>query len=141
MRKLSLFITIFVAVIISGCSVSNWNVGKTQTGSTQQEQPAEPTPVEPTTPTPPPVEAPKPQSKIHIDKIIEAWGSPSAERRDERGNKVYIYQNCKPTGMYIDKCDDSGCKTVPETKCCERALVTDKDGYVLNLKEAVNSCM
>lgn len=135
MRKVSLIVTFFISLIISGCSVSNWNVGKTvgESKTTSNEQ----TPVQT-----PPSQVTKPkQQNLHVNKIIEAWGSPTKMRKGALDEDIYVWENCKATGLYVDKCDDNGCKTVPETKCCERALITDKDGYVTNLKEAVNNCI
>lgn len=133
MIKFRLLISVFVAIVISGCGVSNWNVGKTVG---QQEQSTK----TPTQTAPVEIEKPKTPT-LHIDKIIQAWGSPTKIEKDALNRDVYIWENCKATGLYVDKCDDSGCKTVPETKCCERVLNTDENGNVTNLKDAVNSCM
>ena len=90
----------------------------------------------------PKVQPPKPSSQsFHIDTVINTWGEPKETRVDANGSNVYVWENCKPTGNMIEKCDSNGCKTIPETTCCERALVTDEFGYVQNLKEAVNNCI
>ncbi|NLK66726.1 MAG: hypothetical protein GX282_04540 [Campylobacteraceae bacterium] len=122
-----------MAILMSGCTTSQWNVGK-GTGK-QPHQPPMETPQK---------QAPKPkpeETSFHIDTVINTWGQPKEVRVNSAGNKVYVWENCKPTGLMIDKCDENGCSTVPETTCCERALVTDERGYVQNLKEAVNSCI
>lgn len=134
MIKFKLLISIFVAIVISGCSVSNWNVGKT---IGKEEQPSTQTPAQT---APAEIEQQKTPA-LHIDTIIQAWGSPTKIEKDSLGRDIYIWENCKATGLYIDKCDDTGCKTVPQTKCCERAINTDENGNVTNLKEAVNSCI
>lgn len=128
MKKINLSI-LLVAFFISGCSVSNWNIGKTTTQNTQKEEISKPKTVN------------NNKNNFHIDTIINTWGNPTTTRQNSAGNKIYVWENCKPTGVMVDVCDDSGCSTVPETTCCERALITDKDGYVQNLKEAVNSCI
>lgn len=130
--KKQIFVIFAFALLISGCSVSNWNIGKDTGANTKQPQ------------TQPVQEVKQPQTNqnnFHIDTVINTWGKPNATRVNSAGNKVYVWENCKPTGVMVDKCNENGCSTIPETSCCERALITDQDGYVQNLKEAVNSCI
>ncbi|NLY04380.1 MAG: hypothetical protein GXZ15_06065 [Campylobacter sp.] len=133
MHKFSILIIALLAITISGCSVSNWNVGKTAKGDEEVA----------TVETKPSSVATKEhnENNLHIDKIIEAWGSPTRETENSAGDKIYIYENCKATGVYVDKCDENGCQTIPEMNCCERELITDQNGYVQNLKDAINSCL
>ncbi|PSM51656.1 hypothetical protein CRN67_07405 [Campylobacter blaseri] len=129
------FVIVFT-LFLSGCSVSNWNLGKTTTKEMPQTE------NKPQGGLKEESETKKAEnSNFHIDTIINTWGQPTYERTNPQGKKVYIWENCKPTGVYIDRCDSNGCETVPETQCCERALETDNNGYVQNLKEAINSCI
>lgn len=131
---LSLAIT--SALLLGGCSASNWNLGKTMDkNQDQQSKTGQQSKTQDKT------QSQTQSSNFHIDTIINTWGQPTFERTSPQGNKVYVWENCKPTGVYIDRCDENGCETVPETQCCERALETDQHGYVSNLKEAINSCM
>ena len=129
MKKINLSV-FMIALFISGCGVSNWNIGKTTMQNTKKEEVSKPK-----------EEVNNNKNNYHIDTIINTWGNPTSTRQNSAGNKIYIWENCKPTGAMVDVCDDNGCSTIPEKNCCERALVTDKDGYVQNLKEAVNSCI
>lgn len=136
---------IVLSVLLTGCGYSSWNVMNDDdepmvVHKAQKKQPAQEVKVN----TPEVVqqdvnETKKPQrpaNAFHIDEVIKTWGEPNLRRPN-----VYIWKNCKATGKYIDKCEGDTCETVPETKCCERALKTDSEGYVLNLKQAISACM
>ncbi|CZE45793.1 hypothetical protein [Campylobacter geochelonis] len=130
MSKIYLF-AVAVAVLFAGCSASNWNLGKTPIQGSQTDK---------TQPTMQQTQQNSSQN-FHINTVINTWGEPDLTRTNSAGNQVYVWQNCKATGKYIERCDQNTCETIPEQECCERALITDQNGYVQNLKEAVNSCM
>lgn len=143
MKKYLLSLTAIITFMFTGCTYSNWNVGNqypakkpTDTSvSTNSNIPSD---------SEPDMNAKTPKDRtnmFHINTVINTWGQPNDIRVNPDGKKVYIWQNCKSTGKYIDRCTQDSCETVPETTCCERALVTDEEGYVTNLKEAIASCM
>ena len=133
--------------VISGCGYSNWNVfNAPQTGNSGQSQTNKTNGdiqqnssfdqglvvIEEDMPKPSEVENPnKPEAKkdgkFHINTIVSTWGRPDQVRIDDFDQKNYIWQNCTGSGE--------------NKKCCERTLVTDEEGYVTNLREAINHCL
>lgn len=85
--------------------------------------------------------ATKEQSGMYkITTITSLWGAPNKVIQDENGANRYIWKNCKESGKYEQKCEDDNCESVPKLDCCDRILITDSEGYVTNLKEAIQEC-
>lgn len=128
--KKTYMLTLSSIILFAGCSASNWNLGKTMTNDIPQAKQEQPKTIKE-----------KNAENFHIDTVINTWGEPTSTRVNSAGNKVYVWENCKPTGNFIESCNENGCETIPEKECCERDLITDEAGYVQNIKEAVNSCI
>lgn len=92
------------------------------------------------------IPAPKPAPvvdqgpKHSIDEILNAWGSPTRVENGTNGIKVYIWQNCNPTGKYKTVCSEDECSTEPETKCCTTKVNTDREGYIIDHKNIKKVC-
>lgn len=160
MKKHIAILAIF-ALFFAGCGYSNWNLGnaapkppqeQTQTGNGQLDNSIHHDQIQTTdsgtgvvditgSGTTSPEGAPSQGNMFHIDTIISTWGEPNTIQTNALGEKVYIWKNCRSTGQYIEKCNADSCETVPETVCCERKLVTNSEGYVTNLKQAIAECM
>lgn len=148
MKNLIGMILLSAVFVFSGCSYSNWNISKDKPAA--KHQPKQDVMDEPIVKAEPIIDqnieqnitTPKDRANMfHINTVVSTWGAPNSVKVDENGDNNYIWKNCKKTGKYIDECRDDVCNTVPETACCDRVLITDKEGYVTNLKEAVANCM
>lgn len=143
--------SIMLAFIIGGCGYSNWNVfnspqtqnsrqNSQQTNTNQNGQISqtieqnqglivleEPMPQQQNDFENPNKPEAKKDGNFHINTIVSTWGKPTRVKIDDFDQKNYIWQNCKGSG-------DS-------KQCCERVLITDNEGYVTNLREAISECL
>ena len=143
-----------VAVLIGGCGYSNWNVfgepnsqsttTQTTTMPTQEPMRPEDTMQDGQTIGGKEIQMQQPQDRenmFHINTVVSTWGKPDSARIDDDNIRHYIWRNCKDTGVYREQCIEDDCKQVPVRNCCDRDLITDDEGYVINLKEAVSKCL
>lgn len=143
MRKILIFA---FALILSGCGYSNWNVFNDDTPKTTQKPAKKPIPKpepKPQPPVKPETNTTKTRDKnaFTIDQVIKSWGTYDLKRTASDGTGIYIWKVCKSSGKTKTECDGDTCDTIQENKCCERALRTDSEGYVTNLKQAIAKCM
>ena len=152
MKKV-LFLVCIMA-FFGGCGYSNWNINNqptTQNGQNTQTPDIVQEPVKPEdtmqdgqTIGGTQIEIEQPQDRenmFHINTVVSTWGRPDNEFIDDDNIKHYIWKNCKDTGVYREQCVGEDCKQVPVRNCCDRDLITDDEGYVINLKEAVAKCI
>ena len=147
MRKI-LFLAC-VAALFGGCGYSNWNVYGEPDSPTTSQPTQEPTKPEDSmqdgqTIGGTQIEIEQPQDRenmFHINTVVSTWGRPDNAFIDDDNIRHYVWRNCKNTGQYREQCVEDSCKNVPVQNCCDRDLITDDEGYVVNLKEAVAKCL